>query len=147
MKKFYVIGSQTSKSLSPTIFNYWFKKYKINAEYFYIEVAKQKKEHIQSLEIPGIVISKRTFKRNYPQGEIFSQLIGLTNYKNEGVNGIEFALEETLKAKDGYQEKILSRKSGVIQNKIIKPTVPTNVKVVDFTDKPKSKEKIKVKYF
>ena len=34
-----------------------------------------------------------------------------------------------------------------IQNKIIKPTVPTNVKVVDFTDKTKSKEKIKVKYF
>ena len=34
-----------------------------------------------------------------------------------------------------------------IQNKIIKPTVPTNVKVVDFTDKPKSNEKIKVKYF
>ena len=35
----------------------------------------------------------------------------------------------------------------IIQNKIIKPTVPTNVKVVDFTDKPKSNEKIKVKYF
>ena len=34
-----------------------------------------------------------------------------------------------------------------IQNKIIKPTIPTNVKVVDFTDKTKSKEKIKVKYF
>ncbi len=34
-----------------------------------------------------------------------------------------------------------------IQNKIIKPTVPTNVKVVDFTDKTNSKEKIKVKYF
>ena len=34
-----------------------------------------------------------------------------------------------------------------IQNKIIKPTVPTNVKVVDFTDKTESKEKIKVKYF
>ena len=34
-----------------------------------------------------------------------------------------------------------------IQNKIIKPTVPTNVKVVDFTDNTKSKVKIKVKYF
>ncbi len=34
-----------------------------------------------------------------------------------------------------------------IHNKIIKPTVPTNVKVVDFTDKPKGKEKIKIKYF
>ena len=33
----------------------------------------------------------------------------------------------------------------IIQNKIIKPTVPTNVKVVDFTDKHKSNEKIKVK--
>ena len=95
------------------------------------KVAKQKKELIQSLEIPGIVISKRTFKRNYPQGEIFSQLIGLTNYKNEGVNGIEFALDETLKAEDGYQEKILSRKSGVIQNKIIKE--PINGSSVNLT--------------
>ena len=95
------------------------------------KVAKEKKEHIQSLEIPGIVISNRSFKRNYPQGEIFSQLIGLTNYKNEGVNGIEFALEETLKAEDGYQEKILSRKSGVIQNTIIKQ--PINGSAVNLT--------------
>ena len=95
------------------------------------KVAKEKKEHIQSLEIPGIVISNRSFKRNYPQGEIFSQLIGLTNYKNEGVNGIEFALEETLKAEDGYQEKILSRKSGVIQNTIIRQ--PINGSAVNLT--------------
>ena len=40
-----------------------------------------------------------------------------------------------------------SNSNAEIQNKIIKPTVPTNVKIVDFTDKPKSKEKIKVKYF
>ena len=40
-----------------------------------------------------------------------------------------------------------ANKNPEIQNKIIKPTVPTNVKVVDFTDKPKSNEKIKVKYF
>ena len=31
MKKAYVIGKNASKSLSPTIFNYWFKKYNINA--------------------------------------------------------------------------------------------------------------------
>ena len=29
MKKAYVIGKNASKSLSPTIFNYWFKKYNI----------------------------------------------------------------------------------------------------------------------
>ena len=87
------------------------------------KVEKQKKEYIKSLAIPGIVISRRTFKRNYPQGEIFSQLIGLTNYKNEGINGIEFALDETLKAENGYQENIYSRKLGVIQNTIKKEPI------------------------
>ena len=38
MKKFYVIGNKTSKSLSPPIFNYWFKKYKIKAKYDYVEL-------------------------------------------------------------------------------------------------------------
>ena len=94
------------------------------------KIDKQKKEYFQSIKIPGIVIRNRTFKRHYPQGEIFSQLIGLTNYKNEGVSGIEFALEETLRPENGFQEKFLSRKSGVIQSKIIKkPTNGTDVKL------------------
>ena len=38
MKKFYVIGDNVSKSLSPTIFNYWFKKHKINAKYGFVEL-------------------------------------------------------------------------------------------------------------
>ena len=37
-KKALVIGSHTSESLSPLIFNYWFHKYKINASYFYKEI-------------------------------------------------------------------------------------------------------------
>ena len=37
-KKAYVIGNNVSKSLSPTIFNYWFKKYKIDADYEYREI-------------------------------------------------------------------------------------------------------------
>ena len=32
-KKIYVIGTNVDKSLSPLIFNHWFKKYKINAIY------------------------------------------------------------------------------------------------------------------
>ena len=38
MKNFYVVGNNTSKSLSPTIFNYWFKKYKIKARYNYLQL-------------------------------------------------------------------------------------------------------------
>ena len=37
MKKFYVIGNNSSKSLSPTIFNHWFKKYKIDASYGFVQ--------------------------------------------------------------------------------------------------------------
>ena len=42
MKELFVIGDQTSKSLSPLIFNHWFKKYKIKAKYGYVEVSKAK---------------------------------------------------------------------------------------------------------
>ena len=41
MKNFYVVGNNTSKSLSPTIFNYWFKKYKIKASYEYLELTEK----------------------------------------------------------------------------------------------------------
>ena len=42
MKEFFVIGNQASKSLSPLIFNHWFKKYKIKAKYSYVEVSQAK---------------------------------------------------------------------------------------------------------
>ena len=38
MKIFFVIGENTSQSISPLIFNHWFKKYKIKAKYSFIEV-------------------------------------------------------------------------------------------------------------
>ena len=41
MKHFFVIGNKTSKSISPLIFNYWFKKYNIQAKYFFAEVTKK----------------------------------------------------------------------------------------------------------
>ena len=41
MKYFFVIGGNTSQSLSPLIFNHWFRKYKINAKYSYIEVKEK----------------------------------------------------------------------------------------------------------
>ena len=36
-KKAYVIGKEISRSMSPTIFNYWFEKYNIDATYEVIE--------------------------------------------------------------------------------------------------------------
>lgn len=41
MKKYYVVGDRVSQSLSPTIFNYWFEKYKIDAVYKYLQLNNQ----------------------------------------------------------------------------------------------------------
>ena len=41
MKHFFVIGDSSSQSLSPTIFNHWFKVYNINAKYYFIEIRKK----------------------------------------------------------------------------------------------------------
>ena len=41
MKKAYVIGTNVRKSLSPLIFNHWFKKYKICAVYEYKTIKKE----------------------------------------------------------------------------------------------------------
>tara|TARA_B100001741_G_scaffold304607_1_gene295916 strand:+ start:163 stop:948 length:786 start_codon:yes stop_codon:yes gene_type:complete len=41
MKEFFVIGNKTSESLSPLIFNHWFKKYKIDAKYKFVEVKER----------------------------------------------------------------------------------------------------------
>tara|TARA_B100001123_G_C15112301_1_gene947957 strand:- start:290 stop:1084 length:795 start_codon:yes stop_codon:yes gene_type:complete len=49
-KRACVIGTNVSKSLSPLIFNYWFKKYNIDAEYFYKEIEEKNfKKEIKKL--------------------------------------------------------------------------------------------------
>ena len=54
MKKAYVIGKNASKSLSPTIFNYWFKKYNIEGEYGFKEINESDFNNI----IPNILKEK-----------------------------------------------------------------------------------------
>ena len=50
IKKAYVVGTGVSKSLSPTIFNYWFKKYNIVGEYEYVEIKEKNfDEEIQTI--------------------------------------------------------------------------------------------------
>tara|TARA_B110000438_G_scaffold296100_1_gene340246 strand:+ start:231 stop:1025 length:795 start_codon:yes stop_codon:yes gene_type:complete len=60
MKNFYVIGNNTSKSLSPLIFNYWFKKNKINAKYLFKQIQTRNFEK----EIKIILAQKNTFGIN-----------------------------------------------------------------------------------
>ena len=62
MKKFYVIGSNSSKSLSPIIFNYWFSKYKIKALYKHLQLNNKNfdvkiKEILKDKDLIGLNIT------------------------------------------------------------------------------------------
>ncbi len=57
MKEFFVIGNQTSKSLSPLIFNHWFKKYKLDAKYDFVEVKES--------DFDKVIIKKKQREKVY----------------------------------------------------------------------------------
>ncbi len=61
MKKFAVIGKPVAHSLSPLLHNYWFDKYKIEAEYSMLEIDEADIESIlakvKSREISGINVT------------------------------------------------------------------------------------------
>ena len=60
-KKFGIIGNPIKHSLSPTLHNYWFEKYKIDASYSLIEVKDDELskvvEKIKNKDLSGINIT------------------------------------------------------------------------------------------
>ena len=59
--KFAIIGNPISHSLSPTMHNYWFKKYNINAEYDLLDIPENEIQNvidkIKDKEIKGINVT------------------------------------------------------------------------------------------
>ena len=87
MKQFFVIGNKASKSLSPTIFNHWFKKYKINANYSFVEVKKENfnkniSKKIKEENICGFNVTipfKKNILKYIDNKNIHAQKIGAVN--------------------------------------------------------------------
>ena len=69
-KKFFsIIGKPLSHSLSPILHNYWFKKYKVNAEYSLLEIEENQIssviKKIKERELSGINVTLPYKKKNY----------------------------------------------------------------------------------
>ena len=79
MKEFFVIGNQTSKSLSPLIFNHWFKKYKIDAKYKFVEVKKGSFDKVLNKKIKNKKVYG--FNVTVPYKKKINKLIGGIFYK------------------------------------------------------------------
>tara|TARA_B100000700_G_scaffold308553_1_gene386437 strand:- start:422 stop:1252 length:831 start_codon:yes stop_codon:yes gene_type:complete len=69
-KKFFIIGKPLSHSLSPTLHNYWLKKYNVNADYNILEIQETEIEkilrQIKNGEILGINVTLPYKKKVIP---------------------------------------------------------------------------------
>ena len=92
----YVIGSKVSKSLSPNIFGYWFKKYNINATYGYREIneknfTKDVEKILNEENLSGINITipyKEKIINYTKSNDEHSKLIGAINFVTKTQDGL-----------------------------------------------------------
>ena len=60
------------------------------------KISEEKAEKIKSLQISGLDLFKYS-QRYYPQGKLFSNLVGFVNHENKGAAGLELYLENQIK--------------------------------------------------
>lgn len=70
---------------------------------------------VSSLHIPGVYLQKE-YKRFYPEGEVASHLVGLTNIDDHGQEGLELVFDKWLSGTPGKQEVVKDRMGHVIRN-------------------------------
>ena len=122
MKNFFVIGDQASTSLSPLIFNHWFKKYNIKAKYSFLEVTKKnfnseivKKLNDKNTQGFNVTIPfKKDITKYLDNKNIHAQKIGAVNcvtvsHKTKGINTDWLGYLNSIK-----QEKINKNKNILI---------------------------------
>ena len=85
-KKFGIIGNPIKHSLSPVLHNYWFKKYKIDADYSILDVKDNNLENIVSElkngNLSGINITLPYKQKIVPHLDILINDAELTNSVN-----------------------------------------------------------------
>lgn len=68
---------------------------------------------VSDLKIKG-VFEQKNFKRYYPQGEVTSHVVGITNIDDQGQEGLEYAYNDWLGGKAGQKEVLKDRLGNVI---------------------------------
>ena len=72
-------------------------------------------KRVAALKIKGLYLRKE-YRRQYPEGESVSQVVGITNIDQVGREGIERAYEEVLSGKAGSRRVIKDRLGRVIED-------------------------------
>ncbi len=70
---------------------------------------------VTSLNLPGIFL-QREYRRYYPAGEETAQILGFTGIDDNGLEGLELALQERLAGKSGSQRVIKDRRGRIVED-------------------------------
>ncbi|OUV03479.1 MAG: hypothetical protein CBC42_03230 [Betaproteobacteria bacterium TMED82] len=93
--------------------------------YFYLHrgINEVTANQIKKLKIEGVEF-ERIYKRHYPFGRAFSTLLGCTNDKDLGIEGIERAFEQELRGKFGSKLLFVEKDNRPYDEKILKAPLP-----------------------
>ena len=83
-------------------------------------VSAKIKTEIEGLKVPGI-FCRQTLRRSYPQKEISSHVVGITDIDRNGLQGAELVFDNILKGKKGSFDGIKSRGNKKIEGIRIEP--------------------------
>ena len=143
--KFAIIGNPISHSLSPTMHNYWFKKYNINAEYKLFDIKENKIQNvikqIKDKEIKGINVTlpykksvipflnktvndaNETHSVNTVMLDTNDNLIG----ENTDVFGFQAAYLKSIPNREKKNKKVLILGAGGVAPSIILALIKSNI--------------------
>ncbi|MDB9760974.1 shikimate dehydrogenase [Pelagibacteraceae bacterium] len=164
-KKFGIIGKPLSHSLSPTLHNFWFKKYNISASYSLIEIEQNEIEDvikkIRNNELQGINVTvpykldvipfldlivddaKKTSSVNTINLNEEGKIVG----NNTDVYGLEHGFINKLNGSNLYKSKVLILGAGGVTPSVIYALFKKGIKKVFLSNRTiKKAEKIKNKF-
>jgi cell division protein FtsI (penicillin-binding protein 3) len=70
---------------------------------------------VSSLNLPGISL-QREYRRYYPAGEEYAQMLGFTGQDDNGQEGLELVLQDQLAGKLGSQRVIKDRRGHIVED-------------------------------
>jgi cell division protein FtsI (penicillin-binding protein 3) len=79
------------------------------------DVSPMDAEKIKKLRLVGISIDK-AYQRSYSQGEAMAQLLGVTNVKDDGLEGIEVAQNSWLSGTAGSRSVVINPRGEVVED-------------------------------
>lgn len=84
-------------------------------EFVYVKrhVAPSVAERVRTLNLPGVFLQQE-YRRYYPMGEITGHIVGFTNIDDQGQEGLELALDKSLRGQAGAKRVLQDRESHII---------------------------------